>query len=271
MRDEHRRANGTTLRCRVEGPSSAQAILFSHTLAADLSMWDEQAAYFARHYRVIRYDCRGHGQSGTTAPPFSLSLLVEDVRSLLDALGVEQVHFVGLSLGGMVGQIFAARYPQRLLSLALCDTSARMDIDVWEDRIALARHDGLAKLADPTIERWFTESFREKNKARVNQARQMILATSVEGYIGASSAIRDMDNTTVLSRIATPTLVIVGRNDRSTPPSDAEVICSKIAGSSLVVIEDAAHLSNIEQAEDFNNALESFLQRQTSRALEQHS
>jgi 3-oxoadipate enol-lactonase len=255
----------------VEGPSSAQAIIFSHTLAADLSMWDEQAAYFAHHYRVIRYDCRGHGQSGTTPPPFSLSMLVEDVRSLLDALGVEQVHFVGLSLGGMVGQIFAARYPQRLLSLVLCDTSARMDIDVWEDRIALARQSGIGELAEPTIERWFTKSFRDKNPAHVDRAREMILSTSVEGYIGASTAIRDMDNTTVLSRIATPTLVIVGRNDPSTPPSDAEVIRDKIAGSSLVIIEDAAHLSNIEQAEEFNKALEGFLQRQTSRTLEQHS
>lgn len=268
MKDLQIRANGTTFRCRVEGPSSAQVLLFSNSLATDLSMWDEQAAYFSTRYQVIRYDARGHGGSQSTPPPYSLSTLVEDVRSLLDGLGVGSVHFVGLSLGGMVGQLFAARYPQRLLSVALCDTAARMKREIWEGRIETVRKEGVDPQAESSLERWFTKPFRDKNPQTIDRFRKMIKGTSRDGYVGSATAIMEMDSVNQLSRIATPTLVVVGRQDPSTPLSEAELINQKIAGSQLAVIEDAAHLPNIEQSEEFNAVLDRFLGQQSARSQE---
>jgi 3-oxoadipate enol-lactonase len=241
MKDEFIRANGTTLRIRVEGPLNAPVLLFSNSLATDLSMWDDQVAEFAKFYRVVRYDTRGHGKSEAAQPPYSLSTLVEDVRSLLDALGIDAVHYCGLSLGGMIGQLFAARYPQRLLSLALCDSAAKLRREVWEERIATAHKEGI---------------------------RQMIHRTSVNGYIGSATAIMEMDNFPQLPRIATPTLIVVGGKDPATPPSDSELMHEKIAGSKMVVIEDAAHLPNIEQIDEFNNILGTFLKAQNEQAQE---
>jgi 3-oxoadipate enol-lactonase len=268
MKDLQMRANGATLRCRVEGPSSAQVLLFSNSLATDLSMWDEQAAYFSRKYQVVRYDGRGHGESQSTPPPYSLSTLVEDVRSLLDGLGMGAAHFVGLSLGGMVGQLFAARYPQRLLSVVLCDTAARMRREVWEERIAAVRSNGIDPQVEPSLERWFTKPFRDKNPQVIDRFRKMIRSTSRDGYVGSATAIMEMDSLNQLSRIATPTLVVVGRHDASTPVSDAELINQKIAGSQLAVIEDAAHLPNIEQSMKFNEMLDEFLQQQSAQSQE---
>jgi 3-oxoadipate enol-lactonase len=266
MKDLQMRANGAMFRCRVEGPSSAQVLLFSNSLATDLSMWDEQAAYFSKKYQVIRYDARGHGESQSTPPPYSLSTLVEDVRSLLDGLGVGSVHFVGLSLGGVVGQLFAARYPQRLLSVALCDTAARMKRDIWEGRIDAVRTEGIAQQVEPSLERWFTKPFRDKNPQIIGRFRKMIQGTSRDGYVGSATAIMELDSVNQLSRIATPTLVVVGRHDPSTPVSDAELISQKIAGSQLAVIEDAAHLPNIEQSMNFNETLDGFLKQQSARS-----
>jgi 3-oxoadipate enol-lactonase len=260
------RANGATFRCRVEGPLSAQVLLFSNALATDMSMWDEQAVYFSKNYQVVRFDARGHGGSQSTPPPYSLSTLVEDVRSLLDGLGVGSVHFVGLSLGGMVGQLFAARYPQRLLSVALCDTAARMKRDIWEGRIDAVRSEGIAPQVEPSLERWFTKPFRDKNPQVIGRFRKMIQGTSLDGYVGSATAIMELDSINQLSRIATPTLVVVGRHDPATPVNDAELISQKIAGSELAVIEDAAHLPNIEQSTNFNEILDDFLKRQSARS-----
>jgi 3-oxoadipate enol-lactonase len=266
MADQQIRANGITLRCRVEGPMSGQVIVFSNSLCTDLSMWDDQVALFSNRYRVIRYDARGHGESGSTPPPYTLSMLTEDVRSLLDALGIEQVHFVGLSLGGMVGQLFAVRYPNRLLSLALCDTSARMKREIWEERLALARREGLEATVEASLQRWFTKPYRDRNPAIIDRIRQMIRRTSLDGYLGCSTAIMNMDNIEQLPRIVARTLVLVGRQDPATPVSDAEILHAQIGGSRLAIIDDAAHLPNIEQTQAFNAKLEEFLQHDGVRA-----
>ena len=270
MTDKQIHANGITLRCRVEGPPSAPSIILSNSLATDLAMWDGQAGRLSRSYQVIRYDARGHGESEASRPPYTLSTLVEDVRCLLDALGVEKAHYVGLSLGGMVGQMFAAHYPQRLLSLSLCDTSAIMNRAIWDERIELAQRLGIAPVVEPSLERWFTKKFRDSNSTVIEGFRQMIARTSLDGYLGSGSAIRDMNNIELLSQISTPTLIVVGRQDPSTPTSAAEQLHSKIANSSLVIIEEAAHLPNIEQARQFNEVLEEFLARQ-SGTLRAHS
>jgi 3-oxoadipate enol-lactonase len=266
MKDQRVRANGITLRCRIDGPSSAPTILLSNSLATDLSMWDGQAAHLAQQYRVIRYDTRGHGESEASKPPYTLSMLAEDVRSLLDALGVGQVHYVGLSLGGMTGQVFAARYPHRLHSLALCDTSAKVSRSIWEERIRLALREGIECVVEPSVGRWFTKSFREREPAVIEAFRRKIRGTSIDGYLGCANAIMEMDNNDLLGRIATPTLVVVGRDDPATPVGDSEILKAGIAGSRLLVIDDAAHLPNIEREDEFNEVIGEFLSRQVERA-----
>ena len=186
IRDELIRANGTTLHVRVEGPASGPVLLFSNSLATDISMWDDQVSYFSQWYRVVRYDTRGHGKSEPAAAPYNLSTLAEDVRSLLDALGIAAVNYCGLSLGGMIGQLFAARYPQRLLSLSLCDSAAKLRREVWEERIAVAHKEGIGPLVEPSLGRWFTQPFRDRNPELIDGIRKMIHSTSVNGYIGSA-------------------------------------------------------------------------------------
>lgn len=268
MKAERVRANGILMRCVVEGPPSAQALLLCNGLATDLGMWEPQIDEFSKNYRVIRYDMRGHGGTAATPPPYSLSLLVEDLRSLLDALGVDQVHFAGMSLGGMVGQAFAVRYPHRLLSLVLCDTAARMRREIWEGRIKQVEIEGIEPMVEPSILRWFTKPFLEANPLLMDKIRQMIRRVSVEGYLGGARVVMEMNHVQQLAKISTPTLVIVGREDVSTPVAEAQLMHEHITGSALSVIDDAAHLPNIERPEEFNRALKQFLARLDAVALE---
>ena len=191
---------------------------------------------------------------------------MEDVRSLLDGLGVGAVHFVGLALGGMVGQLFAARYPQRLLSVTLCDTTARVKPDIWKGRIEAVRKEGVACEVEALLEQWFTPSFRKANPETIDRFRQMIENTSREGYLGCATAIMELEGLGHLSRIATPALVVAGRNDPATPVGDAQLLSERISGSQLALIEDAAHLPNVERPAAFNEILECFLQEQTARS-----
>ncbi|ROZ75011.1 alpha/beta fold hydrolase [Ramlibacter sp. WS9] len=268
MNVEHVRANGILMRCQIDGPANGRPLLLCNGLATDMSMWDRQVSEFAADYRVIRYDLRGHGETSATVPPYSLSLLVEDLRSFLDALGLEQVHFVGMSLGGMVGQSFAARYPNRLLSLVLCDTTAKANREIWEGRIQQVRLEGVRPMVEPSLERWFTEPFRQANAPLIDEVREMIKGTAVEGYLGGAGVVMEQDQVRQLHRISAPTLIIVGREDVSTPPADAEVLHKHITGSTLHVVDNAAHLPNIEQPEVFNKLLKEFLTRLDGVAAE---
>ena len=252
-------ANGILMHCRVEGVASGQVMLFCNGLATDVSMWDPQIAHFASRYRIVRYDLRGHGETDSTQPPYSLSLLVEDLRSLLDALGVDQLHLVGESLGGMVAQAFAVRYPRRLMSLTLCDTAARTRREIWEGRIQQVRQKGVGPMVEPSLERWFTKPYRDSNPKVIDGVRRMIMKTTNDGYVGGAGVVMEMNHVEQLARISAPTLIVVGRQDVSTPVADAELMHSHIAGSRLSIIEDAAHLPNIEQAEEFNKVLQDFL------------
>lgn len=253
---------GCRIAYRFDGPADAPVAMLSNSLSSNLSMWDDQIAALADHYRVLRYDQRGHGQSAVTPGPYSFDLLADDVRGLLRHLGIDTVHFVGLSMGGMTGQTLGVRCPDILKSLVLCDTSAHMPPpELWDERIALARDGGMAATSDATLGRWFTAPFHAARPDAVERVRQMIETTPVEGYAGCCMAIRDMNQTAALTRIAVPTCVIVGAEDPSTPVSASKLIHGEIAGSELVIIEDAAHLSNIEKADDFNTALLNFLSR----------
>ena len=236
--------------------------MLSNSLMSNLSMWDAQVPALARRYRVLRYDIRGHGATEATPPPYSVELLVDDARALLDALNIASVHFIGLSLGGMIGQLLAVRHPTLLKSLVLCDTSSHMPPEtLWEDRIRTAEDKGLEAVVPAAIERWFTAPFRERNTAEVERIGRMIRETDLAGYVGCCRAIQAMDQTALLSAITTPTLIIVGADDPSTPVVASEIIHRAIEGSELIVLENAAHLANIEQTEAFNRAVIAFLDK----------
>jgi len=256
-------ANNLDIDYRLDGPAEGPVVMFSNSLMSNYSMWDGQMTALTDKYRVLRYDQRGHGGTETTPGPYSIELLAEDARALLEALGIEAVHFIGLSMGGFTAQMLATLYPEKVLSLCLCDTACMMaPPSLWDERIASARSGGIAALAAGTLERWFTPAFRTTGADQLELVREMILGTGVEGYIGCAEAIRDMDICGNLAKISAPTLVLVGEGDPACTVEAAEVLHSGISQSELVIIPQAAHLPNIEQQERFNELVVGFLDRQ---------
>jgi 3-oxoadipate enol-lactonase len=256
------RANGIDINYSVEGKGAW--VVMSHSLACNLSMWDQQAAQLAQGFRVLRFDTRGHGGSDAPAGPYTLDLLANDLRALLDALGIERPHFVGLSMGGMVGMSFAISNPGRLRSLVLCDTTSRIPpeaLPVWQERIKTAAQQGMEPLVEPTLRRWFTEDFYRNNKPVMARVGEMIRRTPVPGYIGCCEAIAKLDLTNRLGEIDCPACVIVGDRDVGTPVAMSRTIQEAIGGAELVVLPSASHLSNLEQPALFDKALSAFLRR----------
>jgi len=254
--------NTTNLNYQFDGPDQGSVVMLSNSLASDLTMWDTQVpALVEAGYRVLRYDSRGHGQSAVPKGPYSIELLTSDAVGLMDAFGLEKVHFCGLSKGGMVGQLLGAKYGDRLISLTLCDTSAYMaPREIWDERIEAVRKNGMDAVADATIDRWFTKAGQERLHAEVEKIRQVILNTPVDGYCACCAAIRDMDQRESLRTISIPVLVMVGEHDPSTPVSASELIHERIASSELRIISNAAHFVNVEQVSVFNNALLEFIE-----------
>ena len=198
--------NGVDLAYRFDGPQDGRVLLVANSLMANGSMWDGNVSAFSDRYRVLRYDKRGHGRSSVVPGPYSISQLADDAACLLDALKIDKVHFMGLSIGGMIGQQLGARYPERIYSLSLCNTASEMPPrSLWEDRFQTARTQGLADLVDGTIGRWFTAPFIKRAPQEIEKVRQMILGTKVDGYIGCGSAVRDMAQSTMLLKIKAPT------------------------------------------------------------------
>jgi 3-oxoadipate enol-lactonase len=252
--------NGVDLAYRFDGSQDGRVLLLANSLMANGSMWDGNVAAFSDRYRVLRYDKRGHGRSSVVPVPYSISQLADDAAGLLDALKIEKVHFIGLSIGGMIGQQLGARYPERIHSLSLCNTASEMPPrSLWEDRFQTARTQGLADLVDGTIGRWFTAPFIKRAPQEIEKVRQMILGTKVDGYIGCGSAVRDMAQSTMLLKIKAPTLVLSGRYDPACTVEQGIVLNRLIDGSHMVIIEEAAHLSNIEQPDRFNQTVREFI------------
>lgn len=257
-------ANGIELNCFI-APHADRArpwLVFAHSLASDHTMWRPQLAAFAGDFSLLAYDHRGHGASSVPTGPYPLETLADDLAALLTALGIARCHFVGLSLGGMVGQMAALRHPARFTSLTLADTTSRQPAGaraVWDERLAIVRAHGMAPLVAPTLERWFTPAFRAAQPAEVARIGAIIGTTAPAGYAGCADAVMNIDLDARLPRTACPTLVIVGREDVATPPAMAHVIARAIPGARLVELDAAAHLSNIEQAEAFTAALMAFL------------
>jgi 3-oxoadipate enol-lactonase len=255
-------ANGTQLYYELAGPAERPVVMLSNSLGTRLEMWDPQMQALTERYRVLRYDSRGHGRSEAPDGPYTIEMLADDAIGLLDALGIERVHFCGLSKGGMVGQVLGARHGQRLISLALCSSACHMpQREVWNERIRVATEAGMAAIADGVIERWFTEAFRREPRVELERVQRMILDTPPHGYAACCAAIRDMDLRGLITGIKVPTLVIVGEDDPATPPAKAKEIQERIPGAKLEVVPNAAHLLNIEQDVVFDAALMSLLDR----------
>jgi 3-oxoadipate enol-lactonase len=225
-------------------------------------MWNPQMDVLNPHFQVLRYDIRGQGGSDAPSGAYTLELLANDVIGLLDALSINQVHFVGLSVGGMIGQALALNHAHRLRSLALCDTASIIPQEaqaIWEERIKKVLSKGMEALLDETMERWFTPAFLKQGSPMLEIIRKQILATSMQGYLGCAEAIRRLNYLDRLSAIKIPTLIMVGEDDPGTPVSASKAIHERISNSKLVILPSARHLSNVEQSEAFNANLVEFL------------
>ncbi len=256
--------NGVEIAYEIDGTldPSRPWVVFIHSLASDLSQWDEQINALADEYRILRYDIRGHGGSSVPAGPYSLESLADELKLLLDELLIAQVHLVGLSLGGMIAQQFALRHPIRLRSLVLASTTSRASPDavaVWQARLAEVERRGMDAVVESTLERWFTPAFRQREPGLCKWIGRQIQATSAAGYAACAHAVARVALSSRLGVITCPVLVIAASEDRSTPLAQAEEIVRAIPQSRLQVIRDAAHLCQVEQPAAFNAALERFL------------
>ena len=255
------KANGITLNYEVEGPEGAPWVVFSNSLATNLSMWDEQAAALKKSFRVLRYDQRGHGGTEATGGRYNFDLLVADVIGLFDALSIKRANFVGISMGGMTGLALAQQHPDRVERLAACDcgpASSPASAQQWEERIAIAEKEGMEPLVLATAKRWFPPEYAESNPP-FQKALAMIRTTPVEGFIGCAGALANFDLKPGLPNIAAPTLLIVGSKDATVPGMKA--INAAVPNSKLVELEGAGHLSNLEMPNEFTSALQQFLSR----------
>ncbi|HLS85659.1 MAG TPA: 3-oxoadipate enol-lactonase [Burkholderiales bacterium] len=254
--------NGIETYYEINGPEGAPWLVLSHSLACNVRMWDPQVAALKDRFRVLAYDTRGHGQSAAPSGAYTLEALADDLHALLKHLGIAHAHYCGLSMGGMIGQTFALKYPDLFETLVLADTTSRYPAEaasLWAERIKTAETKGMEPLVQPTLERWFTEDFRRNQPGEVERIAKAIRSTPVPGFVGCCHAIPKINLTARLKEIRCPILVICGDKDPGTPPAMSREIHENAPGSRLVMIPDAAHLSNIEQPAAFNRALEDFL------------
>ena len=241
-----------------QGDQTAPAVILSHSILASKMMWDEQLAVLATAgWRAIAIDTRGHGESSATTPPYTLDELGLDVITVMDQLGLQKAHFVGLSLGGMIGFGVGIHHATRLASLCICD--ARADAPTpfcnqWNERMEIAKREGCQALALPTTERWFGKAFLETHPTVAARFQKTISETSLNGYLGCAQAIQQLPYLEQLNKIAVRTTLIVGSNDAPLPETMKD-IQGRIPGASLEVIPNAGHLPNIDQASAFNAAL----------------
>jgi 3-oxoadipate enol-lactonase/4-carboxymuconolactone decarboxylase len=245
---------------RMDGAGEAPVLVLSHSLGCDHSQWDAQAAQLQPHFRVLRYDIRGHGASDPTPGDYTIELLARDALAIADSLGISRFAFCGLSLGGMIGQWLAALAPDRLTHLVLANTSSRFaDPSLMENRRSTVLQQGMAAVADAVMQRFFTAGILAENPPAVAAIRRVLLATDPAGYAGCCAAVRDLNQTAMLASIRTPALILAGDRDLSTPwQGHGEVLAREIPQSRVEHLP-AAHLSNVERPRSFTAALLRFL------------
>jgi len=250
------------LHYRLDGDAALPVLVLSNSLGTDLHMWDAQVDAFSQHFQVLRYDTRGHGKSLVTEGIYSIGQNGRDVLALLDALGIKQAYFCGLSMGGLIGQWLAINAPERLKRVVLCNTAAKIGgPDVWNPRIEMVLRDGPAAmlaLRNASIARWFTPEFAKAETAKVEAVVGMLAATSPQGYAANCAAVRDADFREQLSSIKLPLLMVCGTEDAVTTPADGRFIVERVGGAQLIEFH-AAHLSNVEAGDAFSQAVLDFL------------
>jgi len=254
------RANGIDIHYTIDG--SGPWLTMSHSLACDSRMWDEQVAVLAKRFKVLRFDTRGHGETQVTTGAYTLDLLADDAAGLLAELGVKETHWIGISMGAMIGQTLALKKPGLLKSLVLADTTSRNPPEVWpmwKERIDTAESKGMEALVEPTLGRWFTAPYLKARPDRVKPIADMIRATPVAGYAGCCHALPKINLTDRLKEIKAPVLALTGAEDASAAAT--KTIHESIPGSDFVSIPSASHIANVEQPEAFNAALTKFYDR----------
>jgi 3-oxoadipate enol-lactonase len=252
------KVNGTEIHYEMHGKQGSSWLILSHSLACTTRMWDPQVAAFRDRYCILNYDMRGHGKSAAPAGPYTLDMLADDVLGLMKHLGIERATFIGLSIGGMIGQTLALRQTRLFDKMVLADTGHSQPpeaIKQWEERIRIAQAQGMKALVPSTMERWFTPAFRESPQAKA--IAKLIENTPVAGYIGCGQAIMKLNTTARLKEIKLPVLAIAGEADPSAPGT--KYLGENIPGAKLVMLKQAGHIANVEQAEKFNQALRDFL------------
>ena len=251
--------DGARIHVEAAPDSGKPPLVFSNSLGTNLHMWDAQMGAFGEHFRVIRYDSRGHGRSDAPEGAYSIERLGRDAIAVFDGLGIKRTSFCGLSKGGMVGQWLGAHASDRIARLVVSNTAAYIPApDLWNQRIEVASTKGMGALAKGIIERWFTPEFRAANPGEIERITNMVLATPPLGYAACCIAIRDMDQRDAIRSVTAPTLVVIGERDPATPPDRGREIHERIKGSKLTLL-DAAHLSNIERTDAFNRYVLGFL------------
>jgi len=253
-------SNGTTFHCRVDG--DGPWVVLAHGLATDLTMWDELTAALKDRYRVLRYDARGHGGSAATGGDYTLDMLVADAVGILDALGIAQCHFGGLSMGGMVTLGILLDHPGRVTSAIIADsrhTTTPEFTAAWHERAAEVRRGGVEAVVASTVRRWSSAGLAERKGAAIARMETMIRRTSDLGYCGCAAALARLSYGHRLGEIDRPTLLLCGSEDHGAPPENTRQMHAAIKGSRFVEIKQAGHISNIEQPEVFNQAVAAFL------------
>jgi 3-oxoadipate enol-lactonase / 4-carboxymuconolactone decarboxylase len=254
------KANGIRQYYRIEGRGDRPALVLSHSLGCDHTLWEEVVSTLAPHFRVLRYDTRGHGATEVTPGDYSIELLAKDVLALVDALGIERFALCGLSLGGMIGQRIGARAANRLTALVLANTSSQYpDPSLMETRRRTALERGIAAVEETAMSRFFVPEMLRSNPPAVTRVRHVLQSTDPMGYAGCCAAIRDMQQTALLGEITAPSLLIVGDHDVSTPWSPhGETIAAHIHGVRVQHLP-TAHLSPVERPRSFAAAVLQFL------------
>ena len=252
------KTNGVETNYEIHGKKGAPWLTFSHSLACSLRMWDGQVAELKDRFQILLYDTRGHGGSEAPKGPYTLDMLAEDLKQLLDSLKIKRTSYVGLSMGGMIGQTLVLKEPGLFDRVVLADTGHAQTPETlkqWDERIKTAETKGMEPLVQPTIERWFTKDFR--NTPAAKQIADLIRSTPVPGYVGCCQAIAKLNTTARLKDIKRPVLAIAGDQDAAAPGT--RYIGENVPGAKLVMIPQAAHIANIERPEAFNRALREFL------------
>jgi 3-oxoadipate enol-lactonase len=255
------KANGITINSQIDGREGAPWLILSNSLATNLSMWDEQARELGRTFRVLRYDQRGHGGSEAPAGRYTFELLIADAVALMDALGIRRAHFAGLSMGGATALGLAETHPERLDRVIVCDTpcqSTPTTTQQWEERITVAEKQGIEALVEPTVERWFPADIRKSNPPYIDNVREMIRSTPVNGFIGCAAALAHHDYASAAATVTRPVLFMVGEKDGVAPPAMRK-LSEAVPGSHYVELAGAGHISNLDRPKEFNRAIQDFL------------